>query len=622
MPERWSACSRALKQYDESMIKNWKEDIDTVLVFAGLFSAVLTAFIVELYRQLQYDPAEATALLLQQISTQVSLLGTDAIQNFTVQTYAGPDAVFTPDADYVTINTTWFAALVFSLLSALIGLVAKQWLRAYITTLSSSPRENVRLRQYRHDGLVKWRLAEIVGALPILLEIALVLFLYGLLELLAKLNSTISGVISAFVAMTFLFYLSTAVIPAFSSSSPFKSPQSWAISVCIWKVLRLFKRLKPKWSAGDILGASMDDDSIGPLPGSWRDREVESVRLRADRLDRRALARTYQSSLDEDFLDLVTPCINDLKSEDATTLIFEIIARRGECTVPTLLDSVRTSPSTLILNKFILRAGERGSDRLVRMFLDVLPRMMHDAERSKITVLDILHVLRKLITEAERAVCKNATHRKVLDTLALLIDERGTYHIQRASLRLLWEMSHFGCNMDYCPDGIGNVILTARDALSRNDHDTFVRASNVLLLRLPSLEGHDSWHGREWLDSWIRDLERYFRTRNLLGLRYDVHDINTQWCSGLVAISTKERELLREGLILALEEGAMRGLVDCDFEEGDALNHLRVTYLTVERFSFGFPVFRSHSMASHYVEDKGVTEVQMEEAKQEYGEED
>lgn len=35
MPERWSACSRALKQYDENMIRNWKEDIDTVLVFVS-----------------------------------------------------------------------------------------------------------------------------------------------------------------------------------------------------------------------------------------------------------------------------------------------------------------------------------------------------------------------------------------------------------------------------------------------------------------------------------------------------------------------------------------------------------------------------------------------------------
>ncbi|KAK7690447.1 hypothetical protein QCA50_005545 [Cerrena zonata] len=384
MPERWSACSRALKQYDENMIKNWKEDIDTVLVFAGLFSAVLTAFIVELYKQLQSDPTEATALLLQQISTQISLIGTAELQTFDIHTYIDPNATFTPDQAYVTINVAWFAALVFSLLSALIGLVAKQWLRAYITTLSSSPRETVRLRQYRHDGLVRWHVAEIVGSLPILLEIALVLFLYGLLQLLAKLDNTVFGIICAFVSMTFLFYLSTSIIPAITSGTPFKSPQSLAISVLFWKVMRTFRRLNPASRIRVILGDTADIEPNVHIPGSWIDREVESARIQGDILECKALTRTYKSNLDEDFLDFVTPCLNDLAPEHATSLIFEVIAKKAECSVPTLLRYIRMSKydSSVVLERFISRAGQRGGTRAIKMMLDVLPRMVHDSDHD------------------------------------------------------------------------------------------------------------------------------------------------------------------------------------------------------------------------------------------------
>ena len=51
-----------------------------------------------------------------------------------------------------------------------------------------------------------------------------------------------------------------------------------------------------------------------------------------------------------------------------------------------------------------------------------------------------------------------------------------------------------------------------------------------------------------------------------------------KWCSGLAGISLKDKELLREGLITALEEGARLRLVDCDLEEGDALSHLLDVY--------------------------------------------
>ncbi|EEB99793.1 hypothetical protein MPER_00435, partial [Moniliophthora perniciosa FA553] len=49
------------------MVKGWRDDIDTLLVFAGLFSAVVTAFAIESYQWLDEDPADTTVALLTQL---------------------------------------------------------------------------------------------------------------------------------------------------------------------------------------------------------------------------------------------------------------------------------------------------------------------------------------------------------------------------------------------------------------------------------------------------------------------------------------------------------------------------------------------------------------------------
>ncbi|TCD63335.1 hypothetical protein EIP91_005654 [Steccherinum ochraceum] len=580
MPDRWSACSQAIKHFDEVTVKGWKEDIDSLLVFAGLFSAVITAFIVDNYKQLQPDPAQLTVQLLQQISLQ--LAPGSAALNVTDQNLLQSNAA--PTSHAIRINTVWLIALVFSMISALIGIVAKQWLREYLTGMSTSPRESVRLRQYRHDGLVRWHVAEIIAFLPLLLQIALVLFIHGLLELLWTLDKTVAGIVTALTAVCLSFYLATIVVPAFSTNNPFKSPQSWAFAVCMWRLARYCTKIYLAPNPG-IIGA----ENIGAydaIPGSWRDREVKFMRLTGDELDQRALARAYKHSLDEEFLDVVFPCANDLTPETAISFAVDVLTRRAECSENVLMDSIRSKGPRLVIEKFILRAGDRGTHRLIHMLLDVLPRMLHDVERLKITPLDILFILRKLLTTSELALCEMISHRRALNTLALLIDEQCTEHVQRAALHLLWEMTRLGCNMDYCPEGVVNIVLCARNAHRRHDHDTFVHASGILLARLSAPQSHihdPRWNGREQAREWIRDIGDYFQDRNELGIQYDPgvrydSGATMKWCSGLAAVSLKDKDLLGESLVSALEEGARLGLVDCDLQEGDALQHLIALY--------------------------------------------
>ncbi|EIW53902.1 uncharacterized protein TRAVEDRAFT_87494, partial [Trametes versicolor FP-101664 SS1] len=71
--ESWAKTTKIVQQYSDGMIKRWNAEIDTYLVFAGLFSAILTAFNVQSYQLLQPAPTPDPVLVaLQQISAQLS----------------------------------------------------------------------------------------------------------------------------------------------------------------------------------------------------------------------------------------------------------------------------------------------------------------------------------------------------------------------------------------------------------------------------------------------------------------------------------------------------------------------------------------------------------------------
>ncbi|TFK78262.1 hypothetical protein K466DRAFT_445407, partial [Polyporus arcularius HHB13444] len=122
----------------------------------------------------------------------------------------------------VWLNTLWFSSLVFSLASASIALFVKQWL--YEAIVQGTSRHSARLRQYRLNGLLKWRVGMIVTALPILLQFASVLFLVGLLVLLWTLHSTVAAITSTIVASLFSFFLIVTILPVFEGDCSYRSP--------------------------------------------------------------------------------------------------------------------------------------------------------------------------------------------------------------------------------------------------------------------------------------------------------------------------------------------------------------------------------------------------------------
>jgi len=202
-----------LHKHDEDRIDGYNKEMDTLLVFAGLLSAILSAFNIEAYKLLREDPAEISNLLLKQLI--------DVTFNSSLP--PAPPTISTP-AYAITVNILWFISLIFSLVTASLAIFVKQWLRQYLAWGCISEEEQVRVRYVRYEGLRSWKVFEIAALLPFLLQISLLLFFAGLSRFLFPLNRTVRSCTTAAVFIWFGFYLVTILASAFSSSCPYVTP--------------------------------------------------------------------------------------------------------------------------------------------------------------------------------------------------------------------------------------------------------------------------------------------------------------------------------------------------------------------------------------------------------------
>ncbi|KAG1858525.1 hypothetical protein F4604DRAFT_1183773 [Suillus subluteus] len=122
----WAAYKRVAKEHDDEFLEQYNGNMDIVLIFSGLFSAVSTAFIVAMESNLSPDPDDTTHALLSQL-VQIGL------GNFTAAgpTPATPASNWSPSTANIRIQLIAYASLSMSLLAAFGAVLGKQWLGYY-----------------------------------------------------------------------------------------------------------------------------------------------------------------------------------------------------------------------------------------------------------------------------------------------------------------------------------------------------------------------------------------------------------------------------------------------------------------------------------------------------------
>jgi hypothetical protein len=182
-----------------------------------LFSAVLTAFVIEAYKRLEEDNTETSALILRRISLQLEGSSDDLIP-LPAPGKKASEAI-------IAVNFLWFLSLLLSLFAALFGILAKQWIHVYNKWSEDSPTEKTLfLRSFRRTGFDNWHVPGIIATLPVLLQAALFLFLIGLSIYLWDLNESVAAALSAISIAMVIMALVTIILPVFYQSCPYRTP--------------------------------------------------------------------------------------------------------------------------------------------------------------------------------------------------------------------------------------------------------------------------------------------------------------------------------------------------------------------------------------------------------------
>lgn len=221
--EFYNKFQRQADDYDNDFVKKYDDDLNTTLIFAGLFSAVASAFIIDVESSLQPDYTQFSYTLLT-IIANVSLGQPPTDLSNLFPQWTGPDPAI------IHVQAILYSSLAASLLSALIAMLGKQWLNRYSQDeLRGSIIDRGRHRQRKINGMVTWHFDLVMECLPIMLQLALLLLGYALSNYLFTIDHAVAGVIIGFTSFGVLFYLLIVSAATLSYNCPFQTPMSLII---------------------------------------------------------------------------------------------------------------------------------------------------------------------------------------------------------------------------------------------------------------------------------------------------------------------------------------------------------------------------------------------------------
>ncbi|KAK7006483.1 hypothetical protein R3P38DRAFT_2555554, partial [Favolaschia claudopus] len=282
----WSVYITEADKYDKALVESWKNDMDGMLIFAGLFSGILSAFLIESYQSLTPDSDDRMVALLGQISTQLSGMAAGT----TIE--IPPPEPFVVATSSVVCNLLWFISLGLSLSSALIATLVQQWARdfTYKADMRSSPVIRARIFAYLYYGLKRFNMHAVVDLIPLLLHGSLVLFFVGLVAFLVPVNPSAMNTSIVLLGVLLFVYATLTVFPLLHHDAPYKTP----LSAGLWLIVQYLRTFYP--------GHNVSRTSSKSLVNAMNNAAVRPSAYRNQR-DCRALCWTVKSLSDDDELE-------------------------------------------------------------------------------------------------------------------------------------------------------------------------------------------------------------------------------------------------------------------------------------------------------------------------------
>ncbi|CAA7262036.1 unnamed protein product [Cyclocybe aegerita] len=260
----WDTCYKLARKHDKGMCLAWKEEIDKILTFAGLFAATVVAFLAVSYTLLKPDTADLQNQILYHIATQIDIVHNATLPSLQNSTLPDLFASSNPPFVAVRMNSVMFLSLTLALITVLVGITCLQWIREYERDARLGPKEAFALRQMRFDGFHYWGVPTMLSFLPVLLQLAVGLFFWGMTEFLWMLNGTVTLIQIIPIGIVFFFAVVTTTLPALQSifisekdlrghQCPYKSPPARLFSVLAFWLARIFISLIQFTTNSDVL---------------------------------------------------------------------------------------------------------------------------------------------------------------------------------------------------------------------------------------------------------------------------------------------------------------------------------------------------------------------------------
>ncbi|KAG6895407.1 hypothetical protein C0992_001416 [Termitomyces sp. T32_za158] len=266
----WNVYLDEAHEYDMDMIEGFRNILDGLLVFAALFSAVVTTFVAQTSQALQPDNMQIMVSQLIETNQLLRAAGNKTSINTVPTASLGPESQTHTSID-VWVNGLFFTSLALSLSTALLSVLAKQWIQAYIAVVPGSAKIRAVTRHFRFQGLEKWKLGDIIESLPLILHCSVAIFLIGLVLYISQLSRPLCGIIAVITAFTFVFYFGSSMISAFDVACPYRIPFMFLLAQFLLFVFYLIQDA--------YLSFLNKTDWSWPQMNSWSLKAVEQNRV-------------------------------------------------------------------------------------------------------------------------------------------------------------------------------------------------------------------------------------------------------------------------------------------------------------------------------------------------------
>ncbi|KAJ7670013.1 hypothetical protein DFH06DRAFT_159848 [Mycena polygramma] len=304
----WAVYISEAEKYDRRLVESWKSDMEGILIFAGLFSASLTAFLIESYKTLVRDSGDSTAFFLSQISLQLAASANDSTY------HVPPLPPFTPPTGSLVCNVLWFISLGLSLTCALIATLLEQWARDFLhrADTRSSPVIRARVFSFLYYGLKRFRMHTVVEIIPQLLHASLLLFFVGLVTFLIPVNIVVTIVVVVILFAVVAVYTLLTLLPLLHLECSYRTPLSGGF----WRFSQMLRTALHRWDPKSFMSPA-EHRYESMVEGVFRKAMAPSDE-RFNR-DQNALAWTVKSLADDNELEPFIEAIADVISAPNST---------------------------------------------------------------------------------------------------------------------------------------------------------------------------------------------------------------------------------------------------------------------------------------------------------------